>query len=591
MKKPLAYDTETTGLHRHEGHEMFSFSTCDKDSRGVGTTEVCRLDPPRNRARASQARLDEIWSDAGKCRWAKAMHNARFDIGMTEQRLGRSLRGHEIHETMALSHIFQNLLPTHKLEYLKWEMFGYPRNSEVAAHRYLNSERGMLDCPEEILTPYQKDDAECVQLLLHLFLPKVKEQGLQEVYDMERRLSWTTLAIENRGVMVNRQRCAEMAEEYLEKSELAHERFRAVAGYGVSPSSSKQLQFLLYEKMKLPILKRTKKAKQPSTDAETLEALMEKTNHPVLDAILRLRAYSNAAKIFASYLDVSDDDGVIHPSIHPYAAKTGRESCSRPNLQNVSKETTRNVRYPIPARRVFKPKPGFVNFMLDYAGIEARILAHMSGDEEMIKIFRKGRDPHAIAAEIFFGEMFLRATGAVRKSLRDAAKNGVYRIGYGGGEARLGSTIGIDQALGVTSYRRFKARFPKYTNLNKRQAQEVRDRGFIVTAFGRPLWVPAAKPFAGTNYDGQGTAAGILKRAQNRVDEYFGTSEEGMILPIHDELWIQWPRKRLREAPGMLRDVIAMMVDFPQISVPLEVDVKICTSDWNSARVYEEHTR
>jgi len=587
LKTLLTYDTETTGLYRHDGDEMFAFSTCNKNPDGYGTTAVHRLDPPKARARASQARLDAIWSDTGKRRYAKVMHNARFDLGMTEKRLGRSLRGHEIHETMALSHIFQNLLPTHKLEYLGWELFGYDRKFDAPAHKYLNSERGMLDCPEEVLTPYQVADAERTHLLMHFFLPRIAQEGLQEVYDMERRLVWTTLTIEDRGVVVNRARCREMAEHYMKEADLARERFRTIAGYGVNPGSAKQLQYLLFKKMGFPVVKLTKKAKQPSTDAEALEALIQQTNHPIFAAILQIKAYSKAADVFAGYLDVSDDDGVIHPSIHPYAAKTGRESCSRPNLHNVSKETTRNVRYPVPARRVFKPKPGFVNFMLDYSGIEARILAHMSGDEGVIKIFQEGGDFHAVASEIFYGDMFRNATGAARKSLRDAGKNGDFRIGYGGGEDKLGGTIGIEQSLGVAAYRRFKARFPKYTNLNKRQAKEVRECGFVTTAFGRPLCVPADKAFAGTNYDSQGTAAGILKRAQNRIDEYFGTSEEGMVLPIHDELWIQWPRKRLREAKGMLRDVIAMMVDFPQISVPLEVEVKICTSDWNSAKEYE----
>ncbi len=377
-----------------------------------------------------------------------------------------------------------------------------------------------------------------------------------------------------------------MIDYYMGAAEAARKRFQAIAGYGVNPASHEQLSYVLYKKMGLPVLKLTEKAKKPSTDAETLEALMEMTSHPIFDAIMQYNSYSHGAKILAGYLDQSDDDGVIHPSIHPYAARTGRQSCSRPNLQNVSKETTRKVRYPIPARKVFRPRPGYVNFHLDYSGIEARLLVNSSHDDEMTRILADGDgDIHSAAASMFYGETFDVAMGAARKSLRDAAKNGVFCIGYGGGVSKLAATLSVDPAEAASAHARFKARFPKFANLNRTQARRVREDGFVKTTFGRRLHL--SKPFAGTNYDIQGTAAGILKRAQNRVDEYFGVTEEGMILTIHDEMVIQWPRKRLKKANGMLRDVVGMMTDFPQIDVPLEVEIKISTSDWNSARRYD----
>jgi DNA polymerase-1 len=139
-------------------------------------------------------------------------------------------------------------------------------------------------------------------------------------------------------------------------------------------------------------------------------------------------------------------------------------------------------------------------------------------------------------------------------------------------------------------YARFKRRFPGYADMARKFAAFVSEHGYVDTLFGRRLYLPRNKPYVGTNYVIQGSEAGVLKRAQIRVDEYLRRAtggEAGIILPIHDELIIEWPRARLTEARGCLRDVIALMVDFPQSSVPLEVDVKIGTRDWASLKGYE----
>jgi DNA polymerase-1 len=587
LAQPIAYDTETTGLKRHLGAEMFSFSTCDE---GWGS-EVHRLDGRfPGEPRAAQHRLEQLWGDRGRERWAKVMHNSRFDLGMTEKRLGRSLRGHDTHETMALSHLFQNTHPNHRLDELAWELFGYPRDVDNLVARYKNSENGLRDCPPELLPKYQIADAERTMGLFRFWHPKMIENGWQEIYDMERRLAWTTLAIEDRGVMIDRAKCRELQDWCRAEAQRAREEFQGIVGEMVNPNAHKQLQFILFEKMGFPILKRTKKSNAPSTDADTLLKLQEVRPHPILDAILRYRAFGGGAKTLGNYAFHAGDDDIIHVGIHPYKADTSRESTSSPNLQNVSKDKTIRAAYPIPAREMFVPKPGFVNFHLDYSGIEWRLAVHGSGDERMKEMIRRGDDSHAVGAAIFFGERWRLSHPSDRKPMRDVMKNANYRMIYGGGNVRgMALTLGLPESTIEAHLDEYKEHYGGVMKLVDKFSKDVRAQGFVETEFVRRLYVSRSKPYKGANYWDQGTAAGILKRAQNRVDQYLLDAtggEAGIILPIHDELVIEWPTARLREAPEHLRVIRDLMTDFPQISVPLEVDVEISTKNWRRLREY-----
>ncbi|KKK90039.1 hypothetical protein LCGC14_2727090, partial [marine sediment metagenome] len=334
-------------------------------------------------------------------------------------------------------------------------------------------------------------------------------------------------------------------------------------------------------------LTKTTRSGKPSTDKAVIDELREKTKHPVFDAILRYRSYGRGVSIIEGYVEASDGDDVVHPQIHPYRAKTGREACAKPNLQNVSKETTLRSPYPIPARRCFRPKPGMVNFHVDYAGIEARLLVHFSGDEEALRIFQSGGDFHAEAALELYGDKFARVSKARQyklwKSLRDAAKNADFAVGYGAAPTKVAVTLGVDPAAG-------KAGFARFAAMPRHFASLVREHGYVDTIFNRRLRLPRNKPYVGTSYTVQGTAAGILKRAQNRVDRYLRRATSGeaaIILPIHDEIIIEWPRERLGEARACLREIRELMIDFPGLRVPLEIEVDLSVRDWASAKEYD----
>jgi DNA polymerase-1 len=583
----IAYDTETTGLNRHDGAEMFSYSTCTADWK----TDVRRLDGKApSTPKAARFRLEQLWGERGRQRWSKVMHNSRFDIGMTQDYLGRSLRGHDTHETMALSHLFQNTHPTHALDQLAWELFGYPKDQDRLIDKYKHSEYGLRDCPPELLPPYQVADAERTMGLFAFWYPKMIANGWQEIYDMERRLAWTTLALHDRGIMIDVARCRQLQEWCRDEAQRAREDFQAIVGEMVNPNSSKQLQYILFEKMGFPVLKRTKTG-QPSTDADTLQRLQEMNDHPILDAILRHRAYGGGETALMNYEFHAGSDNVIHTNIHPYKDRTSREASSQPNLQNVGKAKAIRARYPIPAREAFVPKPGFVNFHIDYSGIEWRLAVHGSGDERMKQMIRDGDDSHAVGAAIFFGEQWRQAHPKDRKPMRDVMKNANYRMIYGGGNIKgMAATLGLPESRVAAKLPEYKEHYRGVMDLVSRYSEDVRGRGYIETEFGRRLHVSRSKPYKGANYWDQGTAAGILKRAQNRVDQYLidGTGgEAGIILPVHDELIIEWPRDRIEEAPACLREIREMMIDFPQITVPLEVDVEVSERNWRELKDFD----
>ncbi len=580
-KKPISYDTETTGLKRWGRDYMFTYSTCDWN----GKTDVQRFDDGPE----ARKRLEWIWSDENKD-LPKIMHNARFDIGMTEKFLGRSLRGHEIHETMALGHILFNKHPGHGLDNLAFDFFGYTKDQDKVLEPYLASEFAYRDVPAEVLDPYQRADAERTMLLYQGFRPKVHEGGYDEIYGMEQQLVWTTNDICRRGVMLDERKAKKLINWCHVESEKALTDFRAITGIPNSnPNKALELGRILFEDMGFPIRKRTKKGK-PSTVKSILRALYEETKHPIFEAIMKYRSYSKGVAMIQGYIEGADDDWMLHPNINPYGADTGRESCSNPNLQNVAKAGALLNPFPVPARRCFRPRPGYVNFHLDYKGLQAGIFTGRSQDVEFMKILRAGGDMHDAAAIEFLGDRYINELDTIiKKMLRDASKNGNFCVAFGGGMPQLAKTLGLTPEEMEPGYRRYKNRFRGLVELNRKDMAFVREHGYVLTSFGRKLSLSRSKPYMGTVYAVQGDEAGIAKRAQNRVNAYLmevTSDEAGIILPVHDEIIIEWPRKRLKDAPEILRKVCELMTDFPQINVPLSVDIQKTTTDWAHKKNY-----
>jgi len=342
--------------------------------------------------------------------------------------------------------------------------------------------------------------------------------------------------------------------------------------------------------LKLPIIKTTKTGMPSTQKNEVLLELRERTKHPAIETILKFRSFSRGASTIKSYLDLADADGLLHPDINTCAAKTGRESCSRPNLENVSKSAVLLNPYPIPARKIFIPRPGHVLFFIDYAGIEMRLLIYYSREQRLIDLLNVGGNPHELAAEIFFGDKYRSASARRKKVLYGASKNANFAIPYGASAEKVAEALGIPGDEGRKRLEYYRRELPGLVSLTPKISARVKSEGFVETAFGRILKVPRNKAYIGTNYLIQGTAAGILKRAQPRVHRYLEKATGGdarILLPIHDEIIIEYPRSMLKDAKEVLCGVREVMIDFEQFDIPLDVDVEMGTFDWEHKETFK----
>lgn len=343
------------------------------------------------------------------------------------------------------------------------------------------------------------------------------------------------------------------------------------AGREFNVGSPPQLAQVLYDELKLPVLKKNKTA--PSTDHEVLEKLAEE--HPLPRAIIE---YRSVAKLKSTYLDTLPTlvapDGRIRTTFHQAAAATGRLSSTNPNLQNIPIRTDLGRQI----RRAFVAERGWLLVSADYSQVELRILAHISGDEGLVRAFAEDADVHARTAAEVFGV----AIDAVTDEQRRAAKMVNYGIAYGlsphGLSTRL--NIPIEEAKGIID--RYFARFPGINGYVDGTIEKARKTGYVESIFGRRRYMPdivsrnrqvsMAAERAAINMPIQGSAADIVKRAMLELDRRIPESRLNgrMLLQVHDELLFECPEG---EVEAMEKLAVEVMSSVATLRVPLVVDV------------------
>jgi DNA polymerase I len=608
----IAFDTETTGLKPHgTDRRMFAYSTATES----GAVQVVRLDGLDGLGEGEGLRrLRNFWQLAEMGAIVPVMHNSKFDLAFSEKALGRRLaEGVRFHDTLLLSHVLRSDHPGHGLKDLAWDYGGFPKDDERAVKRYLRG--GAEDyskVPPSIMQRYQVADADRTMFLLLFMLPRVEAvQKWKEAYEWECKLVPVTLRMEERGFMVDRGRCLRQADRLRAGAMQVLDEVERLYGQRVDLTDN-TIRRIVFHEMKLPVLARTETG-LPSVKKEILGELATgpAKGNRLLDLIVKYKSWRRGASVLEGYLEHANEEGIIHPSIHTCRARTGRESCSEPNLQNVERAGDLTNPYPIGARKVFRPRPGFVHFHIDYAGIELRLLVHYSRDDVLVEeLNRPGGDPHLLAARIFYPQFTDAEMAAYGRSvpgylaagidahekgsdeystLRGLAKGTNFAVPYGAGAKKASLSLMLPAELGSKRFARYKGEFPGLVNLSREVGGWVRKDGGVTTTMGRFLHVSKAEAYVGTNYLIQGTAAEVLKRSQVRVAALLSTATGGevqILLPIHDEIIIEYPRKRLAEARGLFRQVREIMVDFPMFNVPLEIDLKVATTDWADKRKF-----
>jgi len=415
--------------------------------------------------------------------------------------------------------------------------------------------------------------ATAVAMLVEPLTEQLDARGGRMLFDeVEIPLVRVLARMEDAGILVDREYLEELGESLRDRLATLEKQIYQAAGESFNINSTLQLREVLYDRLKLPVLKKTPKG-QPSTDASVLQKLVDE--HPMVEHLLH---YRELEKLRSTYVDgllpLIAEDGRIHCLFNQTGAATGRISSEQPNMQNipVRSEEGRTI------RRAFVAPPGHVFVVADYSQIELRILAHLSGDPGLTGAFAAGEDVHTATAARVFGV----PPGEVSPDLRRRAKVINFGLLYGmeayGLAQRL--EIGADEAKAHMDA--YFSQFTKVEEFMTGIVTEARNSGYTETILGRRRYLPEltssnfrerqAGERMALNAPIQGSAADIIKKAMIQLDRELEAGDLGamMLLQIHDELVIETPVGNLEATVALVRAVMEGVVS---LHVPLVVDI------------------
>ncbi|QIA26445.1 DNA polymerase I [Thermaerobacter sp. PB12/4term] len=398
-------------------------------------------------------------------------------------------------------------------------------------------------------------------------------RGLERVYrEIELPLVPVLAAMEEAGIAVDRRQLEELGRLFTRRSQELAEQIYELAGETFNINSTQQLGQILFERLGLPVVKKTKTGY--STDAEVLETLA--AHHPIAELVLE---YRSLVKLQGTYVDGLAEhigpDGRVHTTFQQTVAATGRLSSTQPNLQNIPirDEPGRSL------RRAFVAPPGHRLVAADYSQIELRVLAHYSGDPGLVEAFAQGQDVHARTASEIFGVPLEQVTPEQRR----VAKAVNFGLAYGQTDFGLARALRIDRADARRFMERYFERYPGVKRYMEETVRRARQQGEVTTLLGRRRPVPEIRhrvfhirqnaERVAINTPIQGTAADIMKLAMIRVHR--ALAEEGLrariVLQVHDELLVEAPDAEVAAVAALLR---REMEGAFRLDVPLVVEVK-----------------
>ena len=570
----FAFDTETTSLDYLQAR-IVGVSFCVEPGRAayvplghdyVGAPEQLDRD-------AVLARLKSLLEAE---RPAKVGHHLKYDAHVLANH-GIALGG-MAYDTMLESYVWNSVATRHDMDsaaerYLGLKTITYEKVAGKGAKQIPFSQVSI-----ETASTYAAEDAD-VTLRLHRTLwPAIeREPLLRRLYeDFEQPLVPVLQRMERRGVLIDREMLRRQGVELAKRAEELKAAAQADAGTEFNVDSPKQLQQILYEKMNLPVLRKTPTG-QPSTAEDVLEQLAESFTLPKL-----ILDYRSIAKLRSTYADklptqVNPDTGRVHTSYHQAVAQTGRLSSTDPNLQNIPIRTPEGRRI----RQAFIAPSGHELLAADYSQIELRIMAHLSGDASLIAAFEADRDVHqATAAEVFGVPL-----SEVSTDQRRSAKAINFGLIYGMSAFGLARQLGIGRNEAQQYVDLYFERYPGVKAYMDRTREGARETGYVETVFGRRLYLPeirsrnrALQQYAersAINAPMQGTAADLIKLAMIAVDRWCeeeGQDDARLIMQVHDELVLE---ARQGAADRVAAAVRERMVAAGQgaLRVPLKVDV------------------
>ncbi|BEM35564.1 DNA polymerase I [Serratia sp. Lou2A] len=577
----FAFDTETDGLDTLTANLIgLSFAIAPGEAAYLPVAHDYLDAPPQlDRTYVLEA-LKPLLEDE---KALKVGQNLKFDMSLLA-RYGIEMRG-IAYDTMLESYVLDSVGGRHDMDSLADRYLGH---KTITFEEIAGKGKNQLTFNQialEQAAPYAAEDAD-VTLQLHLAMwPQLKQSAelLTVFNEIEMPLLPVLSHIERTGVLIDpailsahsQELAKRLAELEVQAHELAEEPFNL--------ASTKQLQAILYEKQKLPVLKKTPGG-APSTNEEVLAELA--LDYPLPKVILE---YRGLAKLKTTYTDklplmINPVSGRVHTSYHQAVTATGRLSSSDPNLQNIPVRNEEGRRI----RQAFIAPEGYRIVAADYSQIELRIMAHLSQDEGLLKAFAEGKDIHRATASEVFGVPLDKVTGEQRRS----AKAINFGLIYGMSAFGLARQLGIPRGEAQRYMDLYFERYPGVLDYMERTRQQASEQGYVSTLDGRRLYLPdvrssnamrrKAAERAAINAPMQGTAADIIKRAMIEVDAWLQGQETPLvraIMQVHDELVFEVHESVIEEASQRIRQ---LMEGSMTLAVPLKVDVGV-GMNWDEA--------
>ena len=462
---------------------------------------------------------------------------------------------------------------------------GYPL-ADLAAD---NAGMELVTDPEH-LEAGAMDEARAIQALEATLAPRLERDGLQGIFaDIEMPLAPIIAGMERTGVSVDADLLRAAGRNLGEQMASLEAEIFELAGQKFSVGSTKQLQEVLFDKLKLPVGKKTKTGY--STGAEVLEDLAAK-GHEIAGKIIRWREVSKLKSTYADALPalINPETGKVHTSLNQTVASTGRLSSSNPNLQNIPVRTEigRGI------RKGFVASKGRVLVSADYSQIELRLFAHITKDPGLVEAFQTDADIHAQTARRIFE---VPEDQPVTHDQRRQAKTINFAVIYGASPFRVAIELGITQARAAELIKAYLALYPGVRAYLETVLDGAREKGYVQTLSGRRRYVPdinsrvfqfrQAAEREAANMPVQGTSADIIKLAMLHVDKALRESGLGaqMVLQVHDELLFECPEGEVRALADLVRD--AMQNAYP-LDVPLRAEVKSGHNWWDVTPVGDD---
>ena len=587
--KLFAFDTETTGIDAQQAQLVgLSFAVQPHEAAYIPLTHAYIGAPEQLDRDTVLLALKPLLEDPTKL---KVGQHAKFDMNILancaiggDPTQGITVRGIAF-DTMLESYVLNSTATRHDMDSLAKKYLDHDTVSfqDIAGKgaKQLTFDQIAL----EQAGPYAAEDADVtLRLHQHLYAQLAAIPSLASVLtDIEIPLVPVLARIERQGALVDKDllgiQSIELGNKMVELERQAYE----IAGEEFNLGSPKQLGAILYEKLGMPVLKKTGKG-QASTAEEVLAKLAE-DDFPLPKVLMQYRSMSKLKSTYTDRLpeQINPRTGRIHTSYHQAVAATGRLSSSDPNLQNIPVRTAEGRRI----RQAFVAPKGYKLLAADYSQIELRIMAHLSKDEGLMNAFRNDLDVHtATAAEVFKVEL-----NEVTSNQRRSAKAINFGLIYGMGAQKLGKDIGVDTKTAKAYIDVYFARYPGVREYMERTRAQAADQGYVETFFGRRLYLPdinsnkpqerAAAERTAINAPMQGTAADIIKKAMVQVDNWLTESglDAKVILQVHDELVLEVREDLVAQVSEKIREHMSAAA---QLDVPLVVDVGV-GDNWDEA--------